>query len=163
MRDLAPTTVTGYLHEAPRLTAPHGPALLRWRLLLPTTEAGDYSLLTCMLPDPHHDLDETTVRDAYPAGTYVEVTGYLLTPTPDQPLLLLVAHDLAPVDDPQDEPMPTTAVVRDLAPYGPYQSAAVTTPDGATWWHLWDATGHWIGHTTDPALLDHVITLATRD
>ncbi|MFF2123457.1 hypothetical protein ACFVXH_39635 [Kitasatospora sp. NPDC058184] len=153
------STVVGYLHEAPRLTTLHGSAILRWVLVLPAEGSpGGYSLLTCMLPDPHRDLDETTLHDAYPAGTYVQVTGHLLTPTPDQPLLLLVAGDLAPAGDPQDEPMPTDATVHDLAPYGPYQSAAVTTPDGVTRRHLWDTAGRWIGHTTDPALLTPAVT-----
>ena len=149
-------TLDGYLHATPRLTTtPDGLPVLRWGLLLPTTDdQGDYSLITCLLADPHLEAD--ILADAYPAGAYVQVTGQLLLPQPGQPQLLLVAVDLAPVDDPEDDPMPEAATVHQVMPFGPYTAASATT-GSATWWHLWDAAGRYVGQASDPDLLGHVI------
>ena len=154
--DTLPVTLDGYLQEAPRYTVdPQGLAVLRWRLLLPVTDdQGDYSLVTCLMTDPH--LDPDAMADAYPAGTYVQVTGELHLPGPGQPQLLLVAADLAPVDDPATEPMPTTVTVHQVLPVGPY-TAASTTTDTGTWWHLWDRAGRYAGQANDPGLLSEVI------
>ncbi|MEV7940888.1 hypothetical protein AB0O82_32765 [Kitasatospora sp. NPDC088264] len=155
-------TLDGYLQESPRLsTAPDGHTVLRWRLLLPLADdQGDYSLITCLLPDPRlgdDDSDGAHYAAAYPAGTYVQVTGHLHLPTPDEPQLLLVAAGLATVEDPADEPMPASATVHQVLPYGPYICASVTTPADGTWWHLWDRGGRFIGQARDIDLLGGVI------